>query len=120
MSGNGRRSARSRIKHAAEADEDDASLRNTKPKPKARRGRSRDHSSIRIFDVNLKVVLGLSVFAFLAIFFLIRHLVNPAEEASRPRVVTPFPAPKVMDLPQVQCDFFPLFLLFFPFGIYGI
>ncbi|XP_059445134.1 mannosyl-oligosaccharide glucosidase GCS1 isoform X1 [Corylus avellana] len=102
MTGNGRRNARSRIKPATEANEDGAFLRNTKPNPKARKGRTRDHSFIRIFDVNLKVVLGLSVFAFLAIFFLIRHLVNPAEEASRPRVVTPFPAPKVMDLPQFQ------------------
>jgi mannosyl-oligosaccharide glucosidase len=112
MTGNGRRNARSRSKPATEANDDDASLRNTKPNPKARKGRSRDHSSIQIFDVNLKVVLGLSVFAFLAIFFLIRHLVNPAEEALRPRVVTPFPAPKVMDLPQVKCDIFPLFILF--------
>ena len=40
------------------------------------------------------------------IFFLIRRFVNPAEEARRPRVVTPFPAPKIMDLPQVKCELF--------------
>ena len=110
MSGNGRRSARSRIKSATDADEDDP-LRKTKPNLKVRKDHkststSRAYSPIRIFDVNLKVMLGLSVFAFFVIFFLIHRLVNQAEEAPRPRVVTPFPAPKVMDLPQVKFDFF--------------
>lgn len=103
MAGSGRTSARSRIKPTADASDGDDSLRNAKRNLKARKGRSRDHSYIRIFDVNLKVVLGMSAFAFLVILFLIRHLVNPAGDARRPRVVTPFPAPKVMDLPQVEC-----------------
>ncbi|KAG2706653.1 hypothetical protein I3760_05G113800 [Carya illinoinensis] len=102
MAGSGRTSARSRIKTGADADDIDNSLRNAKRNLKARKDRSRDHNYIRIFDVNLKVMLGISAFAFLVILFLIRHLVNPAEEARRPRVVTPFPAPKVMDLPQFQ------------------
>ncbi|KAK7825345.1 mannosyl-oligosaccharide glucosidase gcs1 [Quercus suber] len=101
MSGNGRRTTRSRTKSATDADGDDP-LRNTKPNPKLRKDRNRAHNSIRIFDVNLKVMLGVSVFAFFVIFFLIRRLVNPAEEVRRPRVVTPFPAPKIMDLPQFQ------------------
>ncbi len=115
MSGNGRRSARSRIKSATDADEDDP-LRKTKPNLKVRKDHrststSRAYSPIRIFEVNLKVMLGLSVFAFFVIFFLIHRLVNQAEEAPRPRVVTPFPAPKVMDLPQVKFDSF--FLIWF-------
>ncbi|XP_050276247.1 mannosyl-oligosaccharide glucosidase GCS1-like [Quercus robur] len=101
MRGNGRRTTRSRTKSATDADGDDP-LRNTKPNPKLRKDRNRAHNSIRIFDVNLKVMLGVSVFAFFVIFFLIRRLVNPAEEIRRPRVVTPFPAPKIMDLPQFQ------------------
>ena len=105
MSGNGRRTTRSRTKSATDADGDDP-LRNTKPNPKLRKDRNRAHNSIRIFDVNLKVMLGVSVFAFFVIFFLIRRLVNPAEEVRRPRVVTPFPAPKIMDLPQVKCELF--------------
>ena len=105
MSGNGRRTTRSRTKSATDADGDDP-LRNTKPDPKLRKDRNRAHYSIRIFDVNLKVMLGVSVFAFFVIFFLIRRLVNPAEEIRRPRVVTPFPAPKIMDLPQVKCELF--------------
>ncbi|XP_075658252.1 mannosyl-oligosaccharide glucosidase GCS1-like isoform X2 [Castanea sativa] len=100
MSGNGRRTTRSRTKSAADADGDDP-LRNTKPNPKLRKDRNRAHNSI-LFDVNLKVMLGVSVFAFFVIFFLIRRLVNPVEEVRRPRVVTPFPAPKIMDLPQFQ------------------
>ena len=72
-----------RTKSAADADSDDP-LRNTKPNPKLRRDRNRAHKSIWIFDVNLKVMLGVSDFAFFVIFFLIRILVNPAEKARRP------------------------------------
>lgn len=102
MAGSGRRSARSRTQPATDADEKDASSRKTKPNVKTLKGRSRAHTGIRIFDVNLRVLLGLSVFAFSAIFFLIRYFVNSAEDASRPRAITPFPAPKLMDLPQFQ------------------
>ena len=47
-------------------------------------------------------MLGISVIAFFAIILFIYHLITPAEQSRRPRVVTPFPAPKVMDLPQVR------------------
>ena len=83
MSGNGRRTTRSRTKSATDADGDDP-LRNTKPNPKLHKDRNRAHNSIWIFDVNLKVMLGVSVFAFFVIFFLIRRLVNPSEKAWRP------------------------------------
>ena len=72
-----------RTKSAADADGDDP-LHNTKPNPKLRKDRNRAHNSIWIFDVNLKVMLGVSVFAFFVIFFLIRRLVNPSEKAWRP------------------------------------
>lgn len=65
------------------------------------RDRSKSDGFIRILNVNLKYVLGFSAVAFLIIFFMVNHLVKPAKEAKRPRVVTPFPAPKIMDLPQV-------------------
>ncbi|GKV16076.1 hypothetical protein SLEP1_g26782 [Rubroshorea leprosula] len=98
MTGDDRRGARSRIK----SNEDD-SIGKIKPNLKLRQGRSRaDGRPLRILITNLKVVLGFSILAFLIIFFTIEHLMNQAEEAQTARVVTPFPAPKIMDLPQSQ------------------
>lgn len=94
MAGAGRRTARSRA--SSSRDEDDA-----KPNLRPPRGRGRNHTSIGTFNVDLRVLLGLSVIAFVAILFLIYNLINPIEQAQTPRVVTPFPAPKLMDLPQV-------------------
>lgn len=101
MAGSGRRSARSRIKSSDDGS-DDAALSRTKPNLKLRRDRSKDHNLIQILNVDLKIILGIGVFSFLIIFFLIHNLITPVEEAQRARVVTPFPAPKVMDLPQFQ------------------
>ncbi|KAJ7957586.1 mannosyl-oligosaccharide glucosidase GCS1-like [Quillaja saponaria] len=103
MPGSGRSSARSRIRSSADNDDDD-SLRRTKPNLKLRKFREGDRSSIRIFNVDLSVMLGICLLGFFIIFFLIRHLVNPVEESQLLRVVKPFPAPKVMDLPQFQGD----------------
>ncbi|KAK4841447.1 hypothetical protein QYF36_004670 [Acer negundo] len=94
MAGGGRRSTRSRIKSSTDADEDEP-LRNTWINSKNPRDSS---SSLRIFNVRLEIVLGFCVLSFLVIFFLIYGLVNTVEESQRPRVVTPFPAPKLMDL----------------------
>ncbi|XP_059624181.1 mannosyl-oligosaccharide glucosidase GCS1-like [Cornus florida] len=99
MAGSGRTSARSRIKSTSGVDED-RTLR--QPNPKLRRNRSRDDSFINILNVNLKALLGFGVIAFLIAVFLIYHLIQPAEEAQKPRVITPFPGPKLMDLPQFQ------------------
>ncbi|PSS26953.1 Mannosyl-oligosaccharide glucosidase [Actinidia chinensis var. chinensis] len=102
MTGSGRRSARSRIKSHSDADDDDRSLQSAKPNPKLRRDGRRDQSLIRIPNVDLKALLGFGIVAFLVVLFLIYHLIQPIEQAQRPRVVTPFPAPKIMDLPQFQ------------------
>ncbi|XP_015894405.1 mannosyl-oligosaccharide glucosidase GCS1 isoform X2 [Ziziphus jujuba] len=106
MSGSGRKNARTRTRSSADAskddDGDDLSLRQPKPGFRPRRDRGRNQSSLRIFNVDLKVMLGLSVLAFFVILFVIYNLIKPAEEVQRPRVVTPFPAPKIMDLPQFQ------------------
>lgn len=112
MTGSGRRRARSRIKSSTDGG-DDRSLRIEKPKPhpQYQRDRSRDHSLIRIPSVNLKALLGFGIVLFLLVLFLIHHLINPVERPQTPRVVTPFPAPKIMDLPQVKllyvciCDY---------------
>lgn len=105
MTGSGRKNARARIKSTADAntdEDDDLSLRQPKPSFRPRRDRGRNQSSLRIFNVDPKVMLGLSVFAFFVILFVIYNLINPVEEVQRPRVITPFPAPKIMDLPQVK------------------
>ncbi|PON82830.1 Glycoside hydrolase [Trema orientale] len=100
MTGSSRRSARSRVKSSSDGDE--PSSRRTKPDIRPRRDRGRDHNSIRIFNVDLKLMLGLSIIAFFVVLFFIHGLIKPSEEFQRPRVVTPFPAPKVTDLPQFQ------------------
>ena len=109
MTGSGRRSARSRVRSSADAGDggdDDVSLRETKARLKRRRERSKYGSTIPIFDnANLKVVLCISLVAFFVVLFLIHHLVNSAAEPQVPRAVTPFPAPKIMDLPQVNAIF---------------
>ncbi|CAL5415721.1 unnamed protein product [Camellia sinensis] len=79
-----------------DADEDRTPLRN----PKLRKHRSRDHSLIRLLNVDLKVVLGFAIIAFLIVLFMIHRLIIAVEHPQKPRVVTPFPAPKIMDLPQ--------------------
>ena len=101
MRGNGRRSARSRIKSSTDVDELDR-RRHSKPDRKFRKNGIGDQSFIRILNFNTKALLGLVVFSFFIILFLILHLMKPVEDAQRPRVVTPFPAPKIMDLPQVN------------------
>lgn len=99
MTGNGRRSsARSRIKSTTDANED-GPLCNARTH---RRNTSRGHTSLRLLNVNIKTLLGLTVFAFFIIWFLINRLVNPDQEPETPRVITPFPAPKLMDLPMFQ------------------
>ncbi|KAL7171743.1 hypothetical protein ACSBR2_036415 [Camellia fascicularis] len=100
MAGSGRRSARSRIKLHTDADEGRTTLRN----PKLRKHRSRDHSLIRLLNVDLKVLLGFAIIAFLIVLFMIHRLIIAVEHPQKPRVVTPFPAPKIMDLPQFQGD----------------
>ncbi|KAL5550400.1 hypothetical protein UlMin_000576 [Ulmus minor] len=93
MSGSGRRSARTRIKSSSDAVHEDGQTSRPQPKLKPRR----HDTSIRMFDMDLKFILGLCLLTFFIIFLLVHNLVKPAQ---RPRVVTPFPAPKIMDLPQ--------------------
>lgn len=100
MTGGGRRTARSRTKSAADSGDANPS-QSARPHLRRHRDRSKSDSFIGILNVNLKYVLGFSAAAFLIIFFTVNHLVKPAKEPKRPRVVTPFPAPKIMDLPQV-------------------
>ncbi|KAL6531514.1 hypothetical protein OROMI_027877 [Orobanche minor] len=99
MTGNSRRTARSRAKPTALEPDDDRKVLKAPPNPNVRR-RGRDQSSIRILDVNLKFLLGFGVISFSIALFLIYRLVNPVEVPQIPRVITPLPAPKLMDLPM--------------------
>ncbi|KAF2286506.1 hypothetical protein GH714_017432 [Hevea brasiliensis] len=82
MAGSGRSSARSRIKFSTDSG-DDGALRGAKPNSKLRRDRSKDHSLIRILNVDLKIMLGIGVFSFSIIIFLIHNLVRPLNKLRR-------------------------------------
>ncbi|OWM89753.1 hypothetical protein CDL15_Pgr024501 [Punica granatum] len=101
MAGSGRTSARTRIRSSTDGGED-SSRRGGIPHPRPHRDRSRGDGAIRMLNVDVKVLLAISFVAFFVILFVISNLVKPAEEAKRPRVITPFPAPKLTDLPQFQ------------------
>lgn len=77
------------------------SIRNVKPNQRLRKNRNSDRVSIRIFGANQKAMLWFGIVAFVTVWFLIRHLLK-VEEAQKLSVVTPLPAPKLMDLPQFQ------------------
>ncbi|XP_047329863.1 mannosyl-oligosaccharide glucosidase GCS1-like [Impatiens glandulifera] len=108
MTGGGRSSARSRVKSKSAVGDDtpSQSLLDFKSSRRLRRGNSnREESLLRIFDINPAVLVGFGCISLIIVFFVIRHLMIPFEELQkRPRVITPFPAPKVMDLPQFQGD----------------
>ena len=111
MAGSARRIGRSRSKSTADVnvDEDRNPLLHANLKNRIRKNRSRDQSFIGILDVNLKLLLGFGVLAFLIVLFLIHHIVSHPEDVQKPRVVTPFPAPKLMDLPMVDIYLYNVF-----------
>ncbi|CAI0381191.1 unnamed protein product [Linum tenue] len=103
MTGTGRRTVRSKGKFAVAdgSDVSDVSRTSSRPSSKSRMDHRRDGSLIRILNVDLRVMLAIGLVASLAIFFLIQSLIAPVEEShQRPRVVTPFPSPKLMELDQ--------------------
>lgn len=95
--------ARIRAKPTASGSDSDPPLANR------RRERNRDHGPIRLMNVRIRTLLGLG-FGFLAIlsvaFFVYSSDGGSEEESAEVRklmrVVTPLPAPKMMDLPQFQ------------------
>ena len=116
MTGSGRSTVRSRARSDADADADADSRRQKRPPFNRQRERSRYGSSIPIYNnANLKVLLGICFVAFFIIWFMIHHLSNSVTEPKLPRAVTPFPAPKIMDLPQVNFQLSPFFFQFWEF-----
>ncbi|KAH1236675.1 Mannosyl-oligosaccharide glucosidase GCS1 [Glycine max] len=103
MTGSGRSSVRSRARSLSDSDADADSLRQKRPPLNRHRERSKYGSYIPIYsNANLKVLLGICFVAFFIIWFMIHHLSNSVTEPKLPRAVTPFPAPKIMDLPQFE------------------
>ncbi|XP_024007952.1 mannosyl-oligosaccharide glucosidase GCS1 [Eutrema salsugineum] len=97
MTGASRRSARGRIKSSSTGtDEGGDSLRYS---PITRRGRAKELVSIGAFKANLKILIGLIILGIVVIYLLINRLFD---ESQNPRVITPFPAPKLMDLSMFQ------------------
>ena len=112
MSGSSRRSARSRAVSSSAASAD-AETRN--PTTRTRRDMHRGRGPIRLMEVNLKSLLGFGFLALLIVVFLIYdRTASVVVEDRSLRIVTPLPAPKMMDLPQVGgfdcCSWIDIFL----------
>ncbi|KAL8514460.1 hypothetical protein ACS0TY_013538 [Phlomoides rotata] len=56
----------------------------------------------RILNITLIILLSSVFLLFVIGLYMKNNLVNPVRESVKPRVVTPFPAPKLMDLPMFQ------------------
>ncbi|XP_058103291.1 mannosyl-oligosaccharide glucosidase GCS1 [Magnolia sinica] len=104
-----RRAARTRPKPSSvdSASPDPDSLYKQKPIARTRKERTgTDHSSIRMMEVDLKALLGFGIIAFAIVVLVIYRHASYTEgggrDSQRSRVVTPLPAPKMMDLPQFQ------------------
>ncbi|KNA17577.1 hypothetical protein SOVF_078130 [Spinacia oleracea] len=102
MNGNSRKNARNRPKPSIDGDEDHRPI-NTDKKSKLnlKREKNKNRSSSKF-----KLLLGfaISVFAFSTYFAYTFGMKSINYGTRKPRVITPFPAPKLMDLPQFQGD----------------
>lgn len=100
MAGNARKNARNRPKPSIDADEVHHPINtDNKINLKLRREKFTILRSSRF-----RFVIGffaIFVFAF-STYLIYFHFTNSVDHGSqKPRVITPFPAPKLMDLPQV-------------------
>ncbi|KAJ8439154.1 hypothetical protein Cgig2_027080 [Carnegiea gigantea] len=101
MAGNTRKNARTKLKPSIDSDEDhrrSTMISDKNPNFKLRRERNRGRFSFRF---NFLLCFGIFVFA-ISTYFIYNYLKNSSYGAQLPRVITPFPAPKLMDLPQFQ------------------
>ncbi|KEH20572.1 mannosyl-oligosaccharide glucosidase [Medicago truncatula] len=95
MSGNVRTTARSRVRSSSAEPETDPLRQETSSNYHRTKYESNSTSNFKLF-------LTITFFFIIIIFFLVHHFVTSAAQPHLPRVVTPFPAPKIMDLPQFQ------------------
>ncbi|KAF8099172.1 hypothetical protein N665_0248s0002 [Sinapis alba] len=96
MTGASRRSAHGRIKTSTSGGD---LLRSS---PSIRRGKGKELVSIGAFKSNLKILVVLMLLGIAIIYFVINRIVVSHESQKPPRVITPFPAPKLMDLSMFQ------------------
>ncbi|PKA57738.1 Mannosyl-oligosaccharide glucosidase GCS1 [Apostasia shenzhenica] len=108
MSGASRRTARSRAKAPPGDGYGDAAAGVRRAITGSGSGKSRDHGPLHLMDVRVRTLLGIG-FSFLILllvaFFFYYHHARDAENLEfekMMRFVTPFPAPKMLDLPQFQ------------------
>lgn len=99
MTGASRRSAHGRIKSSSSSSSGGDSLRY--PPSIRRGGKGKELVSIGAFKSNLKILVGLMLLGIAIIYFVINRIVVSHESQKPPRVITPFPAPKLMDLSMV-------------------
>ncbi|ONI30057.1 hypothetical protein PRUPE_1G228900 [Prunus persica] len=100
-------SVRSRAKSHSDAEDDNdrdaVTLRRTETNSRPLRDRSRSHTSIGSFNVDLKRLLGLGAFGFFVALLFIFNLVNPVREANRARgLVRSSPTSELMDTLQSE------------------
>lgn len=105
MTGNTRRNSRNKPKPSIDDDEDQHQSSNTKNKSKIKLKKEKTR-----FLSSSKVIIYLGLFAIfvfaISTYFIYSNFMNFNDYGSRkPRVITPFPAPKLMDLPQVSFNF---------------
>ncbi|KZV39984.1 hypothetical protein F511_15646 [Dorcoceras hygrometricum] len=63
-------------------------------------GKSSNLKRILALITKTSMLFGILVF----VIYFMKDFLNPVEEIVQPRVITPFPAPKLMDLPMFQGD----------------
>ncbi|KAL4192523.1 hypothetical protein AMTRI_Chr06g172410 [Amborella trichopoda] len=91
-----RRTARSRNR---QSNDEDPSSQTHNLVPNLLRERRRKPGLLRVAEFNLKAILGFCVLG-LFIWLVMYNSLWLRDNANLPRVVTPLPAPKMMDLPQ--------------------
>ncbi|KAL9225563.1 hypothetical protein vseg_001469 [Gypsophila vaccaria] len=99
MPGNSRRNARIKPKPSIDAD-DDHLQNHEKSKLKTRHERTKLRKSPS--SSQFVLIFVVFVFAILSYFAYNYFAMNSGVASSIPRVITPFPSPKLMDLPQFQ------------------
>ncbi|KAF5754140.1 putative mannosyl-oligosaccharide glucosidase [Helianthus annuus] len=100
--GDGRKTARNRIKPSTTTTtttDDHRELRNRKG---LRKERGKDQ--LRILDVNFALLGFIILTSLVALLFVFRSVQFTDADHPLPRVITPFPAPKIMDLEIFQGD----------------
>ncbi|KAG8365914.1 hypothetical protein BUALT_Bualt17G0021500 [Buddleja alternifolia] len=94
-----RRSTRPKLKSSPD---DDRPPNNQNPNRKSRIPGDRDTNFNRILQFALKFVLASAILFLITRLFVKFNFMDPVNNTLKPRVVTPLPAPKLMDLPMFQ------------------